>query len=326
MPNVKIPVASRFVNAKHDDWGNRKGPALAFVCHMAEGNNVWRYLSTGNVARDVSVHFTVEADGEIVQMMNLNRISGSINPRTIRVTDDPNGNYGASDAKYVMKSWWKNPNNACITVEVAGRQKDGPNAKQVASLKRLFDYLRTVFPDINPLGHRDFQSVKPCPGQKFYKAVYPVLGGHGKDYKKPADTASGGDTPSKYTEDSMIYISEGARTQSDTLVFIPKGVGAFNSPTDKNPSIRTTIDSNREFYGQGRHSNSDWIAVKLYTGQSFSDKKPRYVIAWIKDDPAYVRTKVPFEDADVAQLRTAIKDIAAKTAALDKAVDTAAAL
>ena len=63
-----IPYPARY------DYGSRSGyPTLAVVFHMAEGTNVAQYLSTGAVARGVSVHYTIEqggrfGDGEIVSL------------------------------------------------------------------------------------------------------------------------------------------------------------------------------------------------------------------------------------------------------------------
>jgi hypothetical protein len=86
------------------DYGSREGwPTLAVVWHIAEGRNVAQYLSRDPL-RGVSVHYTVEQetdrwqDGQVVRCLPEDRISGSINPRTIRRGDDPDGYYGASHA------------------------------------------------------------------------------------------------------------------------------------------------------------------------------------------------------------------------------------
>ncbi len=187
---TKLPIASRYIQATHDTIGPRPYDTLGFVVHMAEGLNVATYLAGNNVGRNVSVHFTIEqktstfADGEIIQQMDLDRISGSINPGTVRTTDDPDGYYGASHAKHVVGSYWpRNVNRAVITVELAGRGVIGPNPAQVESLLRLFAFLRERYPDIKPLGHRDWQSVKGCPGYtRAIKDAFARMGGHGKDF------------------------------------------------------------------------------------------------------------------------------------------------
>ncbi len=76
------------------DYGPRdRWPTLAVVWHMAEGRNVAQYLARDPL-RGVSVHYTVEQatdrwkDGEVVRCLPEARISGSINPRTIRSSDD----------------------------------------------------------------------------------------------------------------------------------------------------------------------------------------------------------------------------------------------
>ncbi len=88
-----------------NDYGPRgRWPTLAVTWHVAEGTDVAQYLSR-DPARGVSVHYTVEQatdhwqDGEVVRCLPEDRISGSIDPRTVRRTDDPSSYYGASHAK-----------------------------------------------------------------------------------------------------------------------------------------------------------------------------------------------------------------------------------
>ena len=90
------------------DYGSRdRWPTLAVVWHMAEGRNVAQYLARDPL-RGVSVHYTVEQatdrwkDGEVVRCLPEDRICGSINPRTIRRGDDPDGYFGASHAKAAL--------------------------------------------------------------------------------------------------------------------------------------------------------------------------------------------------------------------------------
>jgi len=308
---TKIAVANRFVQAKNDSYGNRRGPALALVYHMAEGNNVWRYLSTGNIARGVSVHFTVEADGEIVQMMGLNRISGSVNPDTIRVTND--AYYGAKHAKGVLGSWWKNPNNATLSVEIAGKAVNGPNAKQVASCVKLFEALRVLYPSIVPLGHRDFQSVKRCPGTTAsMKSVFTKCGGHGLDYKKPTAPSNSGASNSTKDGGEMIVSTNGIKTTSDTVVTIKDKTKVYFAPDDKKEAFIASGTNKRELYGYGRFNDSDWMAVRFNTKQTFSDGVTRPVIGWVKG-------RLPVERRPVAPADPLQAQVADLTAKLEKA-------
>jgi len=175
------------------DYGSRRGyPTRAVVYHMAEGTGVARYLSTGSIARGVSVHYTVESgngfrDGEIVRILAEDRISGSIDPDTIRRTDDPNRFYGVRHNRHALGKWWDNPNVAVISVEVAGRAKDGPSAKQIRAMVRLFEDVDRRYGRVIPLGHRDFQQVKPCPGQgAAIRRAFREMGGHGRDFDASA--------------------------------------------------------------------------------------------------------------------------------------------
>ena len=179
---------------RHVDAGGYVGPIrpagdiLGFMVHVAEGNNVARYLS-GHPARNVSVQYTVEADGEIVSMVPELRVAGSLNPAALRTDDGPY--YGRSHLDYVLgkgraASLTPGPNHWVIAIEVAGKAKDGPNARQIASLGRLFWDCRRRYPHIKPLGHADQQHVKPCPGgTAAMKLAFAAMGGHGKDFKVP---------------------------------------------------------------------------------------------------------------------------------------------
>jgi hypothetical protein len=138
---------------------------------MAEGVNVAQYLSGGNIGRGVSVHYTIEQrtdrwkDGEVVRCLPERRISGSVNPDTIRRDNDPDGYYGVKWNKAALGRWWDNPNVAVISVEVAGRAEQGPTSAQVDSMVALYEEVERRYGGIDPLAHRDFQNVKPCPGK-----------------------------------------------------------------------------------------------------------------------------------------------------------------
>lgn len=158
------------------DYGRRKGPVKAFLVHMAEGGGTVGYLSNPSVPRGVSVHYVIESTGRIVQMLLESHASGSVNPRDIRTTDDPDGFYGVTAAKAVMGDWWKDPNSAVISVEIEGFAKSGPNAAQHGSLRALVKDVRSRYPSMGLLGHRDFADYKPCPGKLIH---WDDLGGHG---------------------------------------------------------------------------------------------------------------------------------------------------
>jgi hypothetical protein len=278
----KIAVASRFIHAKYDDYGVRQAPALGFALHMAEGWNVAQYLAFGNVARGVSVHFTVERDGEIIQQMELGRISGSINPSTIRRDDDPNGNFGWSHNKAVLGEWATNPNHAVISVEVAGFSRYGPNEAQVQAIVKLFNFLRGKYPSIKPLGHRDFQNVKPCPGQKFYHKVYPRLGGHGKDF----DPHGGG------TTDQMLVTGDNVKRTSSHYIELPEGVSIFKSPEGEILRKTTNGVKKYDFFGNA----GDWWAIRTNaSGSEFSDGQAREVIAYVKKATRFKPEAYPSE-------------------------------
>lgn len=162
-----------FVQAA-SDYGVRKGPVRAFVVHMAEGGGTVGFLSRPN-DRGVSVHYVVEKTGRIVQMLREDHASGSINPGDLRTTDDPSV-FGATVGRKVMGEWWTDPNSAVISCEVEGYAAAGPNATEHASLKRLIDDVRSRYPAMGLLGHRDFQDYKACPGRLIH---WDELGGHG---------------------------------------------------------------------------------------------------------------------------------------------------
>lgn len=183
-------IASRTVKPGGFVGSKRKASDIrGLMIHMAEGNNVAAYLSR-KPARNVSVQYTIEANGDIVAMVPELRVAGSLNPAALRKGDDKGGYYGRSHLDAALGKGVTNPNYHVIAVEVAGTHAKGPNAKQVAALKRLFEDCRKRYPRIVPLGHRDQQDVKPCPGKSApMKAAYKAMGGHGTSYSakpKPA--------------------------------------------------------------------------------------------------------------------------------------------
>ncbi len=161
-----------FVPAYYDNYGLRTRPALAFVVHMAEGGGTVGYLSRAN-PNGVSVHYVIERGGRIVQMLRENRISGSIRASDLRKTNDlpfrsPDGawvTYGYDAAKAALGQWWYDPNTVVLSCEIEGFAAVGPSDEQADALARLVADVRSRYPRIHILGHRDFTSRKACPGK-----------------------------------------------------------------------------------------------------------------------------------------------------------------
>lgn len=164
-------------------YGTRKGPVKAFVAHMAEGGGTVGFLSRPNL-RGVSVHYVIEYSGRIVQMLLESDASGSINPSGLRTTDDA-ATFGATVRKLVMGEWDGDPNSAIITVEIEGFAAAGPNVAQRAALVALVNDVRSRFPSMGLLGHRDFTDTKACPGKLI---PWDLLGGHGPATGEPEVT------------------------------------------------------------------------------------------------------------------------------------------
>ena len=163
-----------FVRAYYD-YGRRRGPTLALVIHMAEGGGTVGFLSRPQ-SRGVSVHYVIERSGRIVQMLDEDRASGSINPNDLRTTEGPPP-FGRSAADAVLEERWVgDPNSAVLSVEVEGYAREGPNPAQHAALVRLANDVRSRYPRIGLLGHRDFQDYKRCPGPYI---PWAAMGGHG---------------------------------------------------------------------------------------------------------------------------------------------------
>ena len=311
MPFNKVPVADRFVHSSQDVWGKRKTVATGFLIHMAEGFNVWAYLAGDNVARGVSVHFTVERDGEIVQMLELDTVSGSVNPDTIRLDNDDNGMYGFTHNKFVLGNWWNNPNHAIITVEVGGFAEDGPNEEQVSSLVKLFDYLKNRYPGIVPLAHRDMQNVKPCPGITMYRTGFKAMGGHGKDYKV---------IPDQETGDGMIIAT--FNRESAKIVTLPSGTGIFEHAGDKDPLWNLVNEQTVDYFGFVK-GQAGWSAVELNIPKRFfADDTTKPGIVYIRKDVTPV-DKPPTDDPRIAELQKKIEKLQDKIVKVASSVTSA---
>lgn len=268
-------MAYRFVASAHD-LGLARGPRLGFTIHMAEGGGTVGYLSRPN-PNGVSVHYVIEYDGDIVQMLREDHMHSSIRIRNAdgssalrRGDESPytfRGEtiiYGATAAKAVLGDWAYvgttiGPNHATLAVEIEGFAADGPNDKQAASLKRLVADLRTRYPKIGLLGHRD-HNVKGCPGKK---VDWAALGGHG-----PASGAPAADEEEMALKGWPLPGGDGVVTLKEKRGLFHPFTGETIVPDDrvKNSYCRWHLaepdsgDPNRQEGYLVRHAGQPWIA------------------------------------------------------------------
>lgn len=172
------PLAYKFVAAP-DNWSRGTTTIRGITIHMAEGGGTvsWLTRDDGN-----SSHYVVEYDGRVVQMVAESRAAGSIDPHKLRATDDAayaflgeTVRYGVTAAKKVVGANWSNPNATVIAIEVEGFAATGPNLAQRHGLAALVADIRKRHGPLGVLGHRDWQSYKPCPGHRIPWLDY---GGH----------------------------------------------------------------------------------------------------------------------------------------------------
>lgn len=275
-----------FVQAYYD-YGRRTRPALAFVIHMAEGGATVSYLSKPNPNK-VSVHYVVERRGRIVQMLREDRISGSLRPSAIRTTDDrpftsPDGAtviYGATAAKRALERYWSDPNTVVLSCEVEGFAADGPSADQHAALVRLVADLRTRYPAIALLAHRDFADYKACPGKKVRWAA---LGGH---YPILPDTATGDTVQSFYVPETRTFAT------------LPKGSKLYpNSDLSGTPTV---LDPGRELVYIGKFSDAVRIvAYETPAGDTNSTSVAMFCAASTITDYRAAGDDTPYSRADL---------------------------
>lgn len=234
---MSLALAARVAPGGYVGPVRKPADILAFMVHMAESGprrRVADYLA-GKPLRNVSVHYTIELDGSIVPMLPELRVAGSLDPRALRSTTGPY--YGRDHLDFVLGAQraadlTPGPNHWVIAVEVAGTAKAGPNPRQVASLIALFNDCRKRYPRIKPLGHRDQQDVKPCPGgTQAMRLAFRAMGGHGKDYRIPKPPPP----PPPPTDDCATQLAA-AQVRIDALeAAIAAAIGDLNAAVPATP-------------------------------------------------------------------------------------------
>jgi len=211
--------------------------------HMAEGGGTVGYLDNNGPkpARGVSVHFVIEYDGDIVQMLPISHACGGLNPDD-RSTNK--GYYGHDTLVAVLGVYWSDPNSASIQIEIEGYAKDGPNSKQHAAIVALVRQLRLLVPTLRgAFGHADQTDTKHCPGTTIpMKAVFTAVGGHGiwedmtpiaitDSVPKMIDVAVG---LSKYDLDGKTVLSTGGLALPDrySLYGVSNGMRSIFATVD----------------------------------------------------------------------------------------------
>jgi hypothetical protein len=105
------------------DYGERKRAVQAVVFHLAEGCDPLGYLSgpKDRILRGVSATFVVQPGGRVVQMLPLAHVSGSLNPREVRTSTEPDGWAGRRYTRFmdpdILDGW---VNHRVWSIECAG--------------------------------------------------------------------------------------------------------------------------------------------------------------------------------------------------------------
>jgi N-acetyl-anhydromuramyl-L-alanine amidase AmpD len=284
-------MSYRYVQARYDSYGNRTA-TKALVVHMTEGSGTEAdvdYLAN-NPLRGVSVHFVILKTGEIVQMLGWNRIAGSINPNELRTTDDPPYTspdgarvvYGATLRDAIMGSWI---NGGLLAVEVGGKAVDGPNQAQSEALVRLLADVRTRYPGLPVLGHRDFTSTKGCPG---HKVLWASLGGHGKP-AAPEDSVQ------------RFLVPEGPQQ----LATLKDGTWLYVYSDLRTDPANVQVNPGRTFPYVGKHSSTPDVRSVAYEPATADDNLSSWAMFVRREDI----TTISPPPAPVPQAPTPIKPV-----------------
>ena len=89
-----------------------------------------------------------------------------------------------------------------------------------------WDELKGRYRNVTPLGHRDWQDVKPCPGRTTaMKAAFTAMGGHGTSYTEVRDVST-----RAYASGRVCTVRDGSK-----LYDYPGGlaVGTVDPPLDR---------------------------------------------------------------------------------------------
>jgi hypothetical protein len=284
-------MSYRFVQARYDSYGNRIA-TKALVVHMTEGSGSEAdvdYLAN-NPLRGVSVHFVILKTGEIVQMLGWNRIAGSINPNELRTTDDPPYTspdgarvvYGATLRDAIMGSWI---NGGLLAVEVGGKAVDGPNQAQSEALVRLLADVRTRYPGLPVLGHRDFTSTKGCPG---HNVLWASLGGHGKP-AAPEDSVK------------RFLVPEGPQQ----LATVKAGTWLYVSSDLKADPSNVQLSAERPLPYVGKFSSTPDVRIVAYEATTPDDNQSSWAMFVAREDI----TTIGLPPAPVPQAPAPIKPV-----------------
>lgn len=259
-----------FVKAAHFSTGHKARRAI-FV-HMAEGGGTVEWLANPKNP-NVSAHYVVRYSGAIIQMVREGDSAWGINPSLLRTNNDAaftflgeSIRYGVTAAKAALGSYWYDPNASGITIEVEGYAATGPNAAQRASLSRLITDIRTRYPKLPVLGHRDFQNYKACPGHKVPWVDY---GGHGKAVASPIPTA-----PPTDTEDNVDFIFK-----TPKVAIVPSGTWLYDNPGCNPSASNIQVSPGREMPVGGRLTDGTLLVGYVDTTPTETDLKVFYVKA-----------------------------------------------
>jgi hypothetical protein len=245
-----------YVQARYD-FGVRKGPTLGLMLHGSESESGLVGYLTRDPARNVSANFVCERTGRMVQMLDIDHASGSLNPND-RSSDK--AYYGHQHLVDVLGAWWTDPNSAVISVEIEMYAAKGPNDAQVASLIDWGHDMRQRFPSIRgALGHADQTDTKGCPGSTpLIKSAFAGIGGHGL-------FTAGDDV-------KFIYAIDGK------LLTLPLGASLYGF--DGTVVTKTATARDWPVIGAA-DGHGDQIVIKTGTGAVYPDgqTQPTYLVA-----------------------------------------------